>query len=155
MDTTERLAAIEAIKQLKARYFRSVDTKDWGGLERVFAPDFTVLVPEAPPDGSFAPPETGAVQGASTFVAFVRDVIGDAVSVHQGFSPEIEITSETTATGIWSMEDVLRWPEDSSSALRSLHGYGHYHETYVLRDDAWQIQTMRHTRLLRDVEPRS
>ena len=32
MDTVERLDAIEAIKQLKARYFRCMDTKDWDGL---------------------------------------------------------------------------------------------------------------------------
>ena len=30
---------IEAIKQLKARYFRMMDTKDWDGLARVFTED--------------------------------------------------------------------------------------------------------------------
>ena len=34
-----RLLAIEEIKQLKARYFRFLDTKDWAGLTTVFTPD--------------------------------------------------------------------------------------------------------------------
>ena len=29
LDRVSRLEAIEAIKQLKARYFRAMDTKDW------------------------------------------------------------------------------------------------------------------------------
>ena len=49
--------------------------------------------------------------------------------MHHGHMPEIELTSDTTATGIWAMEDHLWWPE--GSALQHLHGYGHYHETYV------------------------
>ena len=39
MDDLERLVAIEEIKQLKARYFRCMDTKDWEGFAEVFAPD--------------------------------------------------------------------------------------------------------------------
>jgi len=30
---------IEAIKQLKARYFRTMDTKDWDGMRTVFTDD--------------------------------------------------------------------------------------------------------------------
>ena len=39
MATLEELDAIEQIKQLKARYFRCMDTKDWDGFQAVFAPD--------------------------------------------------------------------------------------------------------------------
>ena len=39
--------------------------------------------------------------------------------------PEIEITSPTPATGVWAMEDMLRWPNGTE-----MHGYGHYYETY-------------------------
>ena len=39
MDAAEELLAIEQIKQLKARYFRCMDTKDWDGLRAVFAPN--------------------------------------------------------------------------------------------------------------------
>jgi hypothetical protein len=33
MTDVERLLAIQEIEHLKARYFRCVDTKDWGGFE--------------------------------------------------------------------------------------------------------------------------
>src|SRR6266487_3963844 len=39
VNTVERLEAIEEIKQLKARYFRCMDRKDWDGFASVFAPD--------------------------------------------------------------------------------------------------------------------
>jgi hypothetical protein len=35
----EWLVACEEIRQLKARYFRAVDTKEWVLLTEVFAPD--------------------------------------------------------------------------------------------------------------------
>jgi hypothetical protein len=41
MDDVRRLLAMEEIKQLKARYYRCMDTKDWQGLAKVFAPDAT------------------------------------------------------------------------------------------------------------------
>lgn len=39
MTEAEKLAAIFDIQALKARYFRCMDSKDWAGLEAVFAPD--------------------------------------------------------------------------------------------------------------------
>ena len=45
--------------------------------------------------------------------------------MHHGHMPEITLTSPTTASGIWSMEDMLRYGDGTE-----LHGYGHYHETY-------------------------
>ena len=33
---------IEAIKQLKARYFRTMDTKDWAAMQLVFTDDVVV-----------------------------------------------------------------------------------------------------------------
>jgi len=73
------------------------------------------------------------------------------VTVHHGHMPEIELTSETTAKGIWAMQDLLRWPDG-----RELCGYGHYHETYVRRGGEWRIQSSKLTRLRTDFsEPAS
>jgi SnoaL-like domain len=47
MTVSEQLLAIEAIKQLKARYFRCLDTKDWAGFLAVFAPDAVIDASEA------------------------------------------------------------------------------------------------------------
>lgn len=130
---------IEAIKQLKARYCRTMDTKDWGAMRAVFADDVTMDTSES--GGDF-------VTGADEFMAFLQDMIGDVVTVHQCHTPEIDVTSPTTASGIWAMEDMLRWPNGME-----LHGYGHYHETYVKAGGAWRIASSKLTRLRMDFEP--
>ena len=127
---------IEAIRRLKARYFRLMDTKDWDGMREVFTDDVVIDTAEA--GGQVA-------RGADEFMAFLREALGDAVTVHQGHRPEIDLTSETTATGIWALNDIIIW----SSGMR-LDGYGHYHETYVRLEDGWHIQTLKLTRLRRD-----
>jgi hypothetical protein len=143
----EHLAAIEAIKQLKARYFRCMDTKDWAGLEAVFSDDAAFDMRGEAADKSKA--AEALVIGGPAIARFIRGAVEDLVTVHHGHMPEIEILSPTTARGIWAMEDVLRWPE--GAAIRTLHGYGHYHETYRLTDAGWRIQSSRLTRLRVDV----
>jgi uncharacterized protein (TIGR02246 family) len=130
---------IEAIKQLKARYCRTMDTKDWAGMRRVFADDVTMDTTDS---------GGGVITGADDFLAFLQEAIGDAVTVHQCHTPEIELISPTTASGIWAMEDMLRFPDGTE-----LHGYGHYHETYDKRDGNWQIASTTLTRLRMDVTP--
>jgi SnoaL-like domain len=74
----------EAIKQLKARYFRMMDTKGWDGLAAVFADDAEIDVSG---EGG------GVARGAAEFVSFLRARIEDAITVHHGHTPEIELTS--------------------------------------------------------------
>ena len=143
MDTVERLAAIEEIKQVKARYFRCMDTKDWDGFAAVFAPDAVM-------DMRSEDPGSGLNEGNQVIADYVRNAVDAVVTVHHGHMPEVEITSPTTATVIWAMEDKLRWPE--GSPISALHGYGHYHETYTLVDGAWKIKTLTLKRLRLDVE---
>jgi uncharacterized protein (TIGR02246 family) len=130
------LAEIEAIKQLKARYFRTMDAKDWAAMRDVFSDD---VVMDTTSSGG------GVVAGADEFLVFLEGAIGDVVTVHHGHMPEIELTSPTTATGVWAMEDMLRWPDGSE-----MHGYGHYHETYVKVGGTWRIATSTLTRLRTD-----
>jgi uncharacterized protein (TIGR02246 family) len=133
---------VEAIKQLKARYFRLMDTKDWDGFAAVFTDDVVVDVSG---EGG------GVTRGVTEFVSFLREVIGNAITVHQGHMPEIEITSPTTATGIWALEDQLWWPE--GGPFTHVHGFGHYHETYEKTDAGWRIKSLTLTRLHRLLEP--
>ena len=131
---------LEAIKHLKARYFRLMDTKDWDRFAEVFADDVEV---------DLTTQGAGVVRGVGDYVPFLRSVIEDVVTVHHGHMLEIELTSSATATGIWAFEDHLWWPEGSPN--RYLHGWGHYHETYTKADGRWRIQTMRLSRLHRIV----
>lgn len=136
MNDIERMLAVEAIKQTKARYFRFLDTKDFEGFADVFAADAIM-------DNS------GVVHGSRKIAEFVLNSVVGVTTVHHGHTPEIEILSPTTARGIWAMEDKLWKIENSSSVLpfNTMHGYGHYHETYSLIDGRWLIQTTTMKRL--------
>ncbi len=132
---------IEAIRQLKARYFRLMDTKDWDGLAQVFTDDVRIDVSA---EGG------GITAGVGEYLSFIRTVLRDVVTVHHGHTPEIELTSGSTANGVWALEDHLWWPE--GSPLKHMHGFGHYHETYEKSDGGWKIKTMTITRLKREFE---
>lgn len=127
---------IEAIKALKARYFRTMDTKDWEGMRQVFTDDVEMDTTSA---------GGGLLSGADEFMEFLKEALGDAITVHQGHMPEIEVTGEFTATGIWALNDIVIWP----NGMR-LDGYGHYHETYAKQDGQWRIASSRLTRLHTD-----
>lgn len=141
-DPTPDLLEIEAIKQLKARYFRLMDTKDWEALAEVFTPDVEVDVSED------AGPEAGHVRGRDEFIAGLQQVIGPARTVHHGHMPEIRLTGPDSAEGIWSMFDYVEFP--SEGAPVGLKGYGHYLEAYSKSDGHWRIAKLKLTRLRRD-----
>ncbi|ARS26523.1 nuclear transport factor 2 family protein [Sphingomonas sp. KC8] len=147
MDAIEQLLAIEQIKALKARYFRCMDTKDWAGLEAVFTADLHADFRE----GTDPPNPQAVIEGAKPYLEMLSPILADITTVHHGHMPEIAITSPTTATGIWAMEDKL-WVKPGAPVPYSfLHGYGHYHETYRKEADGWKIATVRLTRLRIDV----
>lgn len=135
--TEPDLVEIEAIKQLKARYCRLLDTKDWAAWRCLFADDF--LSDTSPAGGK-------KIQGADEFVAFTRKSLRNQATVHQVHAPEIELTSPTTARGVWALEDVVRFGPGVN-----LRGYGHYHETYEKIDGQWRFTSSTLTRLREDV----
>jgi hypothetical protein len=138
-DDITRLLDIESIKQLKARYCRYLDTKDWLAWRTLFTDDFVSDTSES--GGSL-------IAGADAFVAFTRGNIGkpSQPTVHQVHSPEIEITSDTTAIGVWALNDIV-----ALLPMTTLAAYGHYHETYEKSDGQWRIKTSKLTRLREDV----
>lgn len=139
MDDVQRLLAIEAIKRLKARYFRSIDTRvDPRERGDLFTPDATLHLPEAHPE-----PMTLAESGP-----VVKAILSGASTIHHGFMPEIEILSDTTATGIWAMEDRLYWQgEREADQPVTAHGFGHYFDTYECIDGQWLIKSLKLTRI--------
>jgi hypothetical protein len=144
LNDLERLLAIEEIKMLKARYFRCVDTKQWGDFEALCHADVLLDISADVPGG--------VITGTTKIVEMMKSSLSDVITVHHGHCPEIELTSDTTAAGIWAMEDVLLFPEGASSHIKSLHGYGHYIETYELVANRWRFRTIKLTRLRVDIE---
>ena len=120
---------IEDIKQLQARRVRSLDTEDWELDRACHAPDM-----EHELDGV-------KVAGLDAVMTRVSREVEGAVSIHHVHSPENEVTSATTATGIWALEDHLIWPS------KWQHGYGHYFDTYKKLNGTWVFTSRTITRL--------
>jgi hypothetical protein len=146
MQAVEVLMEVEAIKQLKAKYFRLMDIKDFNGFRELFTADAVFDVRgalESPrADSSYEEPP---VIGVDAIVRYVSQGLRQLVSVHHGHMPEIEIVGPDTARGIWAMSDILIASE--GAPFRIFRGYGHYHETYSKSSGQWRIATLRLTRL--------
>jgi hypothetical protein len=128
---------LDAIERLKARYCRTLDLKEWMAFRDLFTDDFVSDTSEA---GGLV------LSGADEFVAFIRRVLARAVTVHQVQQPELDILSETAAAGTWAMMDVVRVRPGVT-----MHGFGHYVETYEKVNGEWRIKTSKLTRLREEI----
>jgi hypothetical protein len=134
---TDQAADLEAIKSLKARYFRLMDEKRWDEWADVLTADCWV---------QYFPDENTRMTGRDRITRSLSRNMADVISVHQGYMPELELTGERSARGVWAMSDYIVAAPGSS--LSSFRGYGHYHETYERGDDGrWRIATLVLTRL--------
>jgi 3-phenylpropionate/cinnamic acid dioxygenase small subunit len=127
----DELAMVEEIRQLKARYFRLLDTKRWDEWRALFTPDAWFSSPRM--DG-----------GSETLDVFVPKVAAGLArwrTAHHGHLPEIRLTGEGTAEGSWALNDYLI--DDGDKGPRSVRGYGYYDETYRLTDEGWRIASLR------------
>jgi hypothetical protein len=141
MTNTERLLALEEIRAVKARYCRFLDTKDWAGLAGLFTVDATLDVREDTGQDPFA--------GRDVLIEQIRRAVIHAKSAHHVHSPEIEFVSPDAAMIIWAMQDRVVWNEGQSPipGVRSITGFGHYHERYVRQAGQWLIAALKLTRL--------
>jgi hypothetical protein len=138
LNPVDRLLAIEDLKRLKARYFRFVDTKKWRELQELFAADATVNFPESSLENC----------PIGTFLEILERYLDGSCSIHHGYMPEITVTSDDSASAIWSMDDRLYFSETrAADGIAAVRGFGHYHETYVRQEGRWLIKTLRLTRL--------
>jgi len=137
--TTLELADIEAIRQLKARYFRLMDQKQWDVWKDVFIEDVEITTPDDTGDPN-------PIVGRDEIVDGLRAMIDAVPTIHHGHMSEIAVDGDL-ATGVWSMEDHLFWPPESG--LGYMWGTGWYEETYRRGDDGrWRIATL-HLRRIR------
>ena len=139
MDALQRLVEIEAIHLLKARYWRYFDTKNWEAWLDLFLPDATLKADHATIWEDEI--ETLVLNGRDEMAGFLIPRSALRKTVHHGHSPEIEFQSETEATGIWAMEDILEYADFIT------HGHGHYYESYKKLNGEWRISTLHLKRL--------
>ncbi len=138
MSTADRLWEMEQIKQLKARYFRFLDTKRWKEFRSLLTDDFVWYFFEGDGNKVKHPSPEALVK----FLSATHDE-ARAISAHQGKMPEIELTSDRTARGIWEMSDWVDYPQK-----QAFQGFGYYYETYEKGNDGrWRIKSVRLVRL--------
>lgn len=134
---TQSLNDRDAISELKARYCRFLDTKQWDAWGDLFTEDFVLDTSEAG-----GPPP---VVGRDVAVAMVRKSIETARTAHQVHTPEITIAGDM-AEAIWAMQDRVVFDDG-----HGLVGYGHYTERYRKQDGVWKIAGSKLTRLHMDL----
>jgi len=133
-DIDRRLRAledVEAIKRLKYRYWRCLDLKAWDEMAGCFTPDATTDYGS----GRYRFAGVGAI------VDFLRTSLGretGAVGYHHGHHPEIELTGETTAHGVWALDNYLF----NAGQKRGVRIAAYYDDEYVKLGGEWKI---RHT----------
>jgi hypothetical protein len=137
------LNELEAIKRLKYRYVRHLDLKEWDALGACLTEDCR----SAYGDGHFS------FDGRAAIVGFLKDALGPTtrITAHRVHQPEIELTSATTATGTWALDDVVIETE----AKLTIRGAAYYHDEYVKLGGEWKIAKTGYTRIYEETESRT
>lgn len=151
MDALARLVAIEDIRQLKCRYFRHMDMRDWAAMAQVFTRDVRFDCSEGSITTTLGGERQGEggpiTQGREAVMAWISGAFADRTCCHHGHGHEITVASETEASGIVAMEDFILSADRKTMLLNAA---GHYHERYRFEDGAWRIAEVKLTRLFVD-----
>lgn len=140
--TLQQLSDLEEIRQLKARYFRCIDTGNEAELATVFAEDVTVDLR----GGGYRL----QVKGREDMVNFIASSFNsDIIAMHHGHTPEIRFTGPDTAEGTWYLEDRFINPERNEDTV----GSSLYHDRYVRTAEGWKVQHSEYDRVYEIVKP--
>ena len=122
------LEDLEAIKRLKYKYFYCIDKGLWDEIGDCFAED-------AVADYGLDMP---LLQGRATISNFFMENIAPAYSmcVHQGHNPEIDLTSDTTATGLWELDNFMVTAKTNMGIWIGAF----YEDDYVKEKSEWKIK---------------
>ena len=97
----ERLAAVDEIKALKARYFRCMDTRDWSGMYDVFTTDAVMDMREEMAslvEAGMNVTGEGLIIGRDEIILSMSTAVAPTRTVHHGHMPEIELPSMRSTT---------------------------------------------------------
>jgi SnoaL-like protein len=132
------LVAIEEIKRLKHRYFRTLDLKRWEEFGDCLTEDVRARY------GTQAMGEPVHFDTRADVVAFMSENLGvGVVTVHVANHPEIDVDGDT-ATASWVFEDVVLVPDFKLE----IRGAGYYADSYRKdADGAWRISATQYERI--------
>ncbi|MEU6832585.1 nuclear transport factor 2 family protein [Nocardia beijingensis] len=137
------LDAIEAVRQLKYRYFRTLDLKQWDEFADTLAADAKGRY------GTHAMGEPLQLDGRAAITAFMRENLGPSlITVHIANHPEI-VVDGATATGSWAFEDTVIATEYGVL----IRGAGYYTDTYRRdADGEWRIASTAYRRIYESMQ---
>jgi len=123
----ERLEAIEAIRQLKARYFHACDSKQPELVRECFAPGEIDL----------RYGRIGNFDNRDQVVAIFTELAcqDHIVEMHHGQNPQIEILDADNATATWGLYYYLI--DTRQKTVTQLGGF--YEDGYVRLDGEWKM----------------
>lgn len=132
------LIAIEEIRQLKYRYFRSLDLKQWDAFGDCLAEDVVARY------GTQAMDKPLHFDTRADVVAYMSEQLGTGiVTIHIASHPEIQVDGDT-ATGSWGFEDTVIVPDFKVQ----IRGGGYYNDTYRKDSDGkWRIASTGYERI--------
>ena len=132
------LAAIEEIRQLKYRYFRTLDLKEWDAFGDCLADDVVARY------GTQAMDKPIHYNTREDVVAFMRENLGPGIiTMHVANHPEIAVDGDK-ATGSWGFEDTVIVPDFKVT----IRGAGYYQDTYRRDSDGkWRISGTEYQRI--------
>ena len=140
--TRQKLSDLEDIRTLKHRYFRGIDTADLALLGTLFTQDLTVDYR----GGTYRV----RLEGRDNMLEFLANSFhSGAVAMHHGHMPEITLTGENDAEGIWYLEDIFIDVERSSHTI----GSAIYRDVYRREDGAWKIARTEYDRVFEMIRP--
>jgi len=136
----ERIKDVEAIKRLKYRYIRSMTLSLWDELESLLTEDVSTSYS----DGKYS------FEGRDALMQFLRaahDVEeSPAVAAWQVTMPEITLTSDSTANGIWGMSHYFINKEAQTALLMFVY----YDDAYVKIDGEWKFKKTGYKRVIEE-----
>lgn len=139
----QQLSDLEDIRTVKHRYFRAIDTGDQDLLTTLFTDDVSVDYKGGAYRCQFS--------GKQEMLLFLANAFpSDALAMHHGHMPDITLTGEDTAEGIWYLEDVF------ISLERDDHTFGTaiYKDKYRRENGSWKIASTEYERVIEIVYPR-
>lgn len=140
--TLQQLSDIEEIKVLKHRYFRGIDTANMALLGGLFTDDVTVIYN----GGTYHVTVTGR---ADMLEFLANSFHSGALAMHLGVMPEIAVTGDNSATGIWYLQDVFINLEIDNHTF----GTAIYTDTYRREGGVWKIATTHYDRVIEVLTP--
>ncbi|HWV12699.1 MAG TPA: nuclear transport factor 2 family protein [Sphingobium sp.] len=140
--TLQQLSDLEDIRTLKHRYFRGIDTADLALLGTLFTEDLTVDYR----GGTYRV----RLEGRDNMLEFLANSFhSGAVAMHHGHMPEITLTSEDSAEGIWYLEDIFIDVERKDHTI----GSAIYRDVYRREDGVWKIARTEYDRVFEMIRP--